>query len=59
MKMFVLFFVILIGISVIGSALNLITIPWLRFDQKVQMERDIVKKTYDAENAIYNYHISN
>lgn len=43
-------------LAAVGSALNLITIPWLRFDSKVNMERDIVKKTYNADNAIYNSH---
>lgn len=50
---------IVIGIFLIalaGSALNLITIPWLKFDSQVQMNRDIVTKTYDADNALYNYH---
>lgn len=44
------------GLAVVGSALNLVTIPWLRFDSKVNMERGIVKKTYNADNALYNYH---
>lgn len=43
-------------LAVIGSALNLITIPWLKFDSQVQMNRDIVTKTFEANNAIYNYH---
>lgn len=45
-----------IGLAVVGSALNLITIPWLKFNSQVQMNRDIVTKTYNADNAIYNYH---
>ncbi len=47
---------IFVGVAAVGSALNLITIPWLRFDSKVQMERDIVRKTFNADNALYNYH---
>lgn len=43
-------------LGAIGSGLNLITIPWLKFDSQVQMNRDIVNKTYTADNAIYNYH---
>lgn len=43
-------------LSVLGSAMNLITIPWLKFDRQVQMNRDIVTKTYNADNALYNYH---
>lgn len=44
------------ALAVIGSAMNLITIPWLKFDRQVQMNRDIVTKTYNADNALYNYH---
>lgn len=43
-------------LSIIGSTLNLITIPWLKFDAQVQTNRDIVTKTYNADNALYNYH---
>lgn len=46
----------MVGIAALGSAMNLITIPWLRFDSKVNMERGIVTKTYNPENALYNYH---
>ena len=52
----VLIIVGFIGLAVLGSTLNLITIPWLKFDKQVQMNRDIVTKTYDADNALYNYH---
>lgn len=45
-----------IGLGLLGSALNLITIPWLKFDAQVQTNRDIVTKTYNADNALYNYH---
>lgn len=40
---------------VVGMGMNIITIPWLRLGNRVQMERDIVKKTYNADNALYNY----
>lgn len=43
-------------LTVVASAMNLITIPWLKFNSQVQMNRDIVTKTYNADNAIYNYH---
>lgn len=46
----------LFGLSILGSALNLITIPWLKFDAQVQTNRDVVTKTYNADNALYNYH---
>lgn len=45
--------IVLLG--VVGTALNLITIPWLKFNSQVQMNRDIVTKTYNADNALYNY----
>lgn len=47
---------VLILLGVLGSALNLITIPWLKFDRQVQTNRDIITKTYNADNALYNYH---
>jgi hypothetical protein len=52
----ILVLVSMFGLAVLGSAMNLITIPWLKFDSKVQMNRDIVTKTYNADNALYNYH---
>lgn len=59
MKIFGITMLVILGLvvlSAIGSALNLITIPWLKFDSQVQMTRDINTKTYSADNAIYNYH---
>lgn len=59
MKAFGIFTAVIIGfvaLGALGTALNLITIPWLKFDSQVQMNRDIVTKTYNADNAIYNYH---
>lgn len=46
----------LFALAVIGSAMNLITIPWLKFDSQVQANRDIVTKTYNADNELANYH---
>lgn len=43
-------------VGALGTALNLFTIPWLKFNKQVQMNRDIVTKTYNADNALYNYH---
>lgn len=45
-----------VGLGVAGTALNIITIPWLKLNSQVQMNRDIVQKTYNADNALYNYH---
>jgi hypothetical protein len=42
-------------LTVLGTAFNLITIPWLKFERKVELNRDIVNKTYETENALYNY----
>lgn len=44
------------GLGVVGTAMGLITIPWLKLNSQIQMNRDIVTKTYNADNAIYNYH---
>lgn len=43
-------------LSVMGAALGIITIPWLNFTSKIQSNQDIVQKTYQADNVIYNYH---
>lgn len=59
MKIFGITVLVIIGmvlLAVVGSAMNLITLPWLKFNSQVQMNRDIVTKTYNADNAIYNYH---
>lgn len=44
-----------VGTAIIATALNIITIPWLKLNRRVDMEREIVAKTYDADNALYNY----
>lgn len=44
-----------IALGIVGTALNIITIPWLKLNRQVQTNRDIVEKTYTAENALYNY----
>ncbi len=59
MKIFGISLLVIVGmvlLGVLGTAMNLITIPWLKFNRQVQMNRDIVTKTYTADNAIYNYH---
>lgn len=59
MKTFGIISLVLIGfvvLSVVGMALNIITIPWLKLGRQVQTERDIISKTYNADNALYNYH---
>lgn len=44
------------GLSIVGMAMGIITIPWLKLGSQVQMERQIIQKTFDADNALYNYH---
>lgn len=46
----------IIALAVVGSAMNLITIPWLKFNKQVQLNRDLVDRMYDVDNALYNYH---
>jgi hypothetical protein len=45
----------MVVLTVLGTAFNLITIPWLKFDSKVNLNRDLVTETYKTENALYNY----
>jgi|SRR5882724_8591968 len=45
-----------IGLGALGTALNLITIPWLKLNSQIQTNRDIVTKIFNADNALYNYH---
>ncbi len=40
----------------IGTVMNIVTIPWLKLNRQVQTNRDIITKTYTADNALYNYH---
>lgn len=49
-------FVAIILVGVLGTAFKLFTLPWVKFDAKVQTNQDIIKKTYNADNALYNYH---
>lgn len=46
----------LVLLGALGTAFNLITIPWLKFGRQIQTERGIIEKTYNADNALYNYH---
>jgi len=44
-----------IGLPVLGTAFKLFTLPWLQFTTKIDQNQQIIKKTYDADNQIYNY----
>ena len=48
--------VLVFAISVAGAALGIVTLPWLNFTSKIQANQDIVQKTYQADNVLYNYH---
>lgn len=43
------------ALTIAGTFFNLITLPWLKFDTKVTTNQQIIKKTYDANNVLYNY----
>lgn len=45
-----------IGIPVVSVALGIITLPWLKLTTQVKTNQDIITKTYNADNVIYNYH---
>lgn len=45
----------MVALSVVGMALNIITIPWLKLGRQVETERGVIDRTYNADNAIYNY----
>lgn len=39
-----------------GSALHIFTLPFIKLEAKVQTNEDIIKKTYNADNALEQYH---
>jgi len=49
----------LIGVltlSFVGSLFRLISLPFLQFGAQVNTNEGIIQKTYNADNALYNYH---
>lgn len=56
LKYAVLALLILILLSAIGTAAGIITLPYHKLTAQIQTNHDIVDKTYNAENALYNYH---
>lgn len=46
----------LLGLSFVGSVFGLISLPFLQFGAQVQTNAGIIQKTYNADNALYNYH---
>src|SRR2546429_8735375 len=49
------FLVLTLILGYVLTAFNLISLPWLKFNSQVNMNGDIIQKTYNANNAIYNY----
>lgn len=49
------FLVVAVITSLLGAALGIITLPWLKLNTQIQTNRDIITKTYDANNVVYNY----
>lgn len=50
------FVIVIILLSVVGAALGIVTLPWFNLTSKIQSNQDIIQKTYQADNVIYNYH---
>jgi hypothetical protein len=48
-------FVFLIGINFLDVALGFTLLPWHSVSAQVQSGHDVISKTYNADNAIYNY----
>lgn len=46
---------LIIGLSVVGTAMGIITLPWRKLNRQVETNQGIIDKTYNAENALYNY----
>ncbi len=44
-----------LALGVVSTALGIITLPWFKLDTQIQTNRDIIQKTYKADNVIYNY----
>lgn len=43
-------------LAYVGTTLKLFTLPWQKFEAKVDNAGKIIDKTFDANNQIYNYH---
>lgn len=43
-------------VALAGSAFHIFTLPFIKFESKVQTNEDIIKKTYNADNALEQYH---
>lgn len=46
----------LFALSLLGSVMGLISLPFLQFGAQVDTNAGFIQKTYNADNALYNYH---
>ena len=50
------FFVLVIGIPLLFAAIGLISLPFLGFEKKVQLNQGVISKTYSTQYCLDNYH---
>lgn len=43
------------GAALAAPFIKLVMLPWFKFGTKVNTNQEIIQKTYDANNVIYNY----
>lgn len=46
---------VLFLLAILGRAFRIISLPFWKLDQQIKSNEDIIKKTYDADNVLYNY----
>ena len=51
----VAFFVLIIGLPLLFAALGLITLPFLKFENKVALNQGVINKTYNTDYCLSNY----
>lgn len=47
---------LIVVIPLLCAALGLITLPFLRFEKKVQLNQGVISQTYDTQYCLSNYH---
>lgn len=50
------FIVLVIGLPLLFAWLGLITLPFLKFENKVALNQDVINKTYNTDYCLNNYH---
>ncbi len=48
--------VVVSGGWILGAAMGIVALPFSKITSQIQMNQDIQNKTYNADNALYNYH---